>query len=205
MGASGPMVELEERKNADPDHPRGCGVRALRLQRESTGQSLVVLRRGSGLQSLRSLQLRTEPNRERPLESAAGWAAPCTTSTPSRCRKRAVRCRWRSRVLRTTPGQNLQPRWRRLRGWVGDATSVAAGGPSAATPTATGRRGVTASDASDDRNRGTPPNCELHGPRFASAAQRRFWCENALMVGIPLIARRFWPLRRPRAYRLPCR
>ena len=70
------MIELED-ANADPDDPGGCGARALRLQRQSGGQSLVALpRRGCrGLQSLRSHQLRTEPNwdrRRRPLKS---WPA----------------------------------------------------------------------------------------------------------------------------------
>jgi hypothetical protein len=45
-------------------------------------------------------------------------------------------------------GVNLRPRWRRHRP-MADGTSVAAGGPSAAMPTATVRRGV---GASDDRN-----------------------------------------------------
>ena len=124
-------------------------------------------------------RLRPVPKSPRNPSSRRGetaWTGPCratssrTTSTAFRRRRGAVRCGWRSRVARTTPGQNLRPRWRYLRGWVGDATSVAAGGPSAAIRTATVRRVVAASDASDDRNRGTPPNCELHGPRFASAA-----------------------------------
>ena len=46
-------------------------------------------------------------------------------------------------------GQNLRPRWRHHR-LTADGTSVAAGGPSAAMPTATVRRGVA---ASDDRKR----------------------------------------------------
>ena len=48
-------------------------------------------------------------------------------------------------MARTTRGQNLRPRWRRHR-LTADGTSVAAGGPSAAMPTATVRRGVVASD-----------------------------------------------------------
>ena len=35
-----------------------------------------------------------------------------TTSTPCRWPRGAVRCGWRSGVARTTPGQNLRPRWR---------------------------------------------------------------------------------------------
>src|SRR5271166_6865484 len=42
--------------NADPDHPDGCGARALRMQRQSGGQRFVALplRYRRGLQSLRS-------------------------------------------------------------------------------------------------------------------------------------------------------
>ena len=63
-------------------------------------------------------------------------------------------------MARTTPGQNPRSHWRHLRRWAGDATSAAAGGPSAAMPTATVRQRRVA--ASDDRS-GTPPNFELHG------------------------------------------
>ena len=47
----------------------------------------------------------------------------------------------------TTARQNPRSRCRQLRGWLHGATSVAAGGPSAAMPTATARRGVGASDS----------------------------------------------------------
>ena len=57
---------------------------------------------------------------------------------------------------RTTPGQNLRPRWRYPRLTADDGTSAAAGGPLAAMPTATVRRGV---GGSDDRER----DCELDG------------------------------------------
>ena len=83
------------------------------------------------------------------------WAGPCrptssrTTSRPCRWPQGAVRCGWRSKVAGTTPGQNLRPRWRHHR-LTADGTSVAAGGPSAAMPTATVRRVVA---ASDDRKR----------------------------------------------------
>ena len=49
-------------------------------------------------------------------------------------------CAWRSRVARTTPAQNLRPRWRRPR-LMADGTLAAVGGPSAAMPTATVRLG----------------------------------------------------------------
>ena len=55
-------------------------------------------------------------------------------------------------MARTTARQNPRSRCRQLRGWLDGATSVAAGGPSAAMPTATVRRGVP---ASDDRKRKT--------------------------------------------------
>jgi hypothetical protein len=61
-------------------------------------------------------------------------------------------------MARTTARQNPRSRCRQLRGWLDGATSVAAGGPSAAMLTATVRRGVA---ASDDRKRKTTPNCDL--------------------------------------------
>jgi hypothetical protein len=60
-------------------------------------------------------------------------------------------------------GAEPRSQWRRLRGSVGDASSVAAGGPLVATPTATVQQGVA---ASDNRRRGTQPNGEPHGPRL---------------------------------------
>jgi hypothetical protein len=85
-----------------------------------------------------------------------------TTSTPYRWRRGAVRCAWRSRMPRTTPGLNPRFGCRRLRGWANDATSVAAGGPSAATPTATVQRGVVASD-DRKRERSTAASCAGRG------------------------------------------
>jgi hypothetical protein len=41
FGAGLVSIERED-ANADPDHPGGCGARALRLQRQSGGQSLVA-------------------------------------------------------------------------------------------------------------------------------------------------------------------
>jgi len=69
-------------------------------------------------------------------------------------------------VARTTPGQN--PRFRRwhLRGWAGDATSVAAGGPSAAMSTVTVQREVA---ASNDRKGGTPPTLPGGASRIVRA------------------------------------
>src|SRR3984885_8347048 len=92
-----------------------------------------------------------------------------TTSTHCRWPRGAVKCGWRSKVARTTPGQNPRSHWRHLRRWAGDATSAAAGGPSAAMPTATVRQRRVA--ASDDRS-GTPP--KPWGMRKISYAGYRF-------------------------------
>src|SRR5271163_2565264 len=76
-------IELEH-ANANPDHSGGCGARARRLQRQSGGQSLVaeglpgVRRPIRGHQSLRSHQLRAEPNRAwrwRPLSAGRATKA----------------------------------------------------------------------------------------------------------------------------------
>ena len=74
---------------------------------------------------------------------------------------------WRNKVARTMPGQNLRPRWRHPR-LTADGTSAAAGGPSAAMPTATVLRGV----ASDDRKRDAA-QLRTPGPLSATSAQRR--------------------------------
>src|SRR5271166_2225453 len=103
------------------------------------------------------------------------WVGPCrttsnrTTYTPCRWPRGAVRCGWRSGVARTTPAWNPRSHWRYLRRWVGDATSAAAGGPSAAMPTATVRRGVA---ASDDRKRDAA-QLRAPRPRSATGTQRR--------------------------------
>jgi hypothetical protein len=102
------------------------------------------------------------------------WVGPCrttssrTTSTPCRWPQGAVRCGWRSRVARTTPGQHLRPRSRHHR-LTADGISVAAGGLSAAMPIATVRRGVV---TSDDRKRdATQPQASR--PPLGTIAQRR--------------------------------
>jgi hypothetical protein len=94
-------------------------------------------------------------------------------------------------------GQNPRSHCRRLRGWVIDATSVAAGGPSAATPTETVRRGVA---ASNDRKRGTPPNeyvKHLFTPAFGRGISRSLLALRRVESGgtHPICLRRasLWP------------
>ena len=103
-------------------------------------------------------------------------------------------------------------RCRQLRGWLDGATSVAAGGPSAAMLTATVRRGVA---ASDDRKRKMTPNRDLQcfgdpPEPLRSARPIALWTSIAqrsastgrvdeVRNAAPAAARASAPHRRPRA------